>query len=342
MTFTVTYRSKTGAKAEVEIEAASRSECMAECKRRGIVPIAVREGKRKGSGKNAAKLIDDFRLRIEDCGSPSQVRRPSFSGAALTGKAAILAAAFLAIGGGLWFWLAGARDARPYQTKPPATDKPKTEKPQPPTPRPRAVAKNDAPAPVATNAPAVRSPKEVVSSVVTTNADGAVVEKIVLADGTKKAIVTPPKPIFDNAADQVIALAISTKPGDAMPPLPDLRGIDEDFAKSFLTPIKINDDDPENVKELKRNVIETKKQLLEAMKDGKTVMQALQEHQAEMERMESSRLMAIREMQRISAEDGIEMAQAFAKKVNDDFKGKGIPAIPVIGTHEEKPRRGNK
>ena len=138
------------------------------------------------------------------------------------------------------------------------------------------------------------------------------------------------------------AKGISAKPGEAMPPLPDLHGIDEDFAKSFLTPITINEDDPENVKELKRNVIETKKELLEAVKGGKTVMQALQEHQAAMERMESSRLMAIREMQRISAEDGVEMAQEFAKKVNEDFEGKGIPAIPVIGNNGEKTRRGNK
>ena len=181
-----------------------------------------------------------------------------------------------------------------------------------------------------------------VSSVVTTNSSGAIIEKIVFADGTKKSRITTPPPIFSNACDQVIALAISAKPGEAMPPLPDLHGIDEDFAKSFLTPITINEDDPENVKELKRNVIETKKELLEAVKGGKTVMQALQEHQSAMERMESSRLMAIREMQRISAEDGVEMAQEFAKKVNEDFEGKGIPAIPVIGNNGEKTRRGNK
>ena len=124
-----------------------------------------------------------------------------------------------------------------------------------------------------------------------------------------------------------------------MPPLPDLRGIDEDFAKSALSPIVINEDDPDDIKELKRNVIEAKKQILEAVKSGKSVMEALQEHQAQMARLEDSRLMAIREMQRISAEDGLEMAQEFAKRVNKDFEEKGIPAIPVIGTKTEDSRR---
>ena len=324
MTFTVTYRGKDGALHEECIEAADRAGCVAECRQRGVAAMRIVAGS-KGTTN-----------RRQDGGFRSRHR--------LTGNAAILAAVVLvAVGGGMWWWI-GRGESKPKATnvRQQGVQKPKAEKPKPPTPRPRAVAQKDAPAPLATNAPSVRSPKEVVSSSVTTNADGAVVEKIVLADGTKKAIVTPPKPIFDNAADQVIAMAISAKPGEAMPPLPDLSGIDEDFAKSFLTPIKVNDDDPENVKELKRNVIEIKKDLLEAVKGGKTVMQALQEHQAAMERMESSRLMAIREMQRIGAEDGIEMAQEFAKKVNEDFEGKGIPAIPVIGTNKEKTRRGSK
>jgi len=96
---------------------------------------------------------------------------------------------------------------------------------------------------------------EVVKYIVSTNNSGAVTEKLTLADGRKIAKVHPPKPVFDNPADQVIALAVSAKPGESMPPLPNLNGIDEDFAKSLLSPIKINDDDPDDVKELKAKVI---------------------------------------------------------------------------------------
>ena len=325
MTFTVTYRGKDGALHDEAIEAADRAGCVAECRKGGISPTKIVEG-----GKGKVREREPSRV----CAAGDSKRT--------TARWVAAAALIVAATGGVWWWMARGEKAEPTSEQRQVAKKPKTEKPQPRRTEPRPATATNAVAAAATNARAVRPPKEVVSSVVTTNSSGAIIEKMVLADGTKKSRSTPPKPIFDNAADQVIAMAISAKPGEAMPPLPDLHGIDEDFAKSFLTPITINEDDPENVKELKRNVIETKKELLEAVKGGKTVMQALQEHQAAMERMESSRLMAIREMQRISAEDGVEMAQEFAKKVNEDFEGKGIPAIPVIGNNGEKTRRGNK
>ena len=51
MTFTVTYRAKDGALREERVEAASRAECVAECRRRGIAPTKIAEGR---SGKSAA------------------------------------------------------------------------------------------------------------------------------------------------------------------------------------------------------------------------------------------------------------------------------------------------
>ena len=154
-------------------------------------------------------------------------------------------------------------------------------------------------------------------------------EKLTLADGRKIAKVHPPKPVFDNPADQVIALAVSAKPGESMPPLPNLNGIDEDFAKSLLSPIKINDDDPDEIKELKAKVIETKAYLVEEIKNGGSVIEALKAHQAEMERIADSRLMAIREMQKLQSEGDPEMAREFAEKVNESFRARGIPEIPV-------------
>lgn len=170
---------------------------------------------------------------------------------------------------------------------------------------------------------------EVVKYIVSTNNSGAVTEKLTLADGRKIAKVHPPRPVFDNPADQVIAFAVSAKPGESMPPLPNLNGIDEDFAKSLLSPIKINDDDPDEVKELKAKVIETKAYLVDEIKNGGSVIEALKAHQAEMERIADSRLMAIREMQKLQSEGDPEMAREFAEKVNESFRARGIPEIPV-------------
>ena len=177
---------------------------------------------------------------------------------------------------------------------------------------------------------------EVVSSTVRTNDSGAVIEKLVLADGRKMSKVEPPKPVFDNPSDQVLALAIGTNPGDAMPPLPDLTGIDEDFAKSLLTPIVINEDDTDEVKALKEAVAGTRAYIAEEVKKGRSVMEVLMEHQAEMERLERSRLSAVLRMQAIYGEQGLEAAQKYAREVNKVFAENGMPEIPVIGEQKNR------
>ena len=92
MTFTVTYRAKDGALREERVEAASRAECVAECRKRGIAPTKIAEG---GSGKSAA--------------SPNgrDKRGPSRAGA-------ILAAVALAvIAGGVWWWFSARSASEP-------------------------------------------------------------------------------------------------------------------------------------------------------------------------------------------------------------------------------------
>lgn len=185
----------------------------------------------------------------------------------------------------------------------------------------------------------IKNRVKVLSSTTSTNSNGVVIEKLVLDDGTKMSKIHPPPPIFSNPSDQVIALAISTPLGQAMPPLPDLQGIDKDFMRSILSPIKITDDDTDEIKDLKKRVIAVKEELVEEIKNGGSVQDVLLAHQKEMNRLSENRLMAIQEMQRIAGEYGVEAAQEFADRVNKRFNEQGIPEIPVIGTHEEKDRR---
>ena len=74
---------------------------------------------------------------------------------------------------------------------------------------------------------------EVVGSSVSTNADGSVVERLRLADGRTARLVTGPKRVFDSPSDQVIAMALSAKPGEPLPPLPLDAGIEGEFLKSL-------------------------------------------------------------------------------------------------------------
>ena len=91
---------------------------------------------------------------------------------------------------------------------------------------------------------------------VITNADGSVLERFRTADGKIRSRQSAPKPIFDNASDQLIAMAASgAASGYAMPPMPVMDNADEEFIKSLEKEIVINDDDTDEVKVLKQKVI---------------------------------------------------------------------------------------
>lgn len=111
-----------------------------------------------------------------------------------------------------------------------------------------------------------------------TNTTGAVIEDYILPDGTTMRRITPPKPVWDNAADQLIAMTISIEPGAEAPPLPAGVG-DREFLRALKKPIAINADDPADLQRLKRQVRETRNEILEAMaKTGKSFEEVLNDH----------------------------------------------------------------
>ena len=253
---------------------------------------------------------------------------------AVTYAMLVLISISVLIGGMCWYCNSKKENPTPQKEQPQEPPKPpkgKMKKPEPPKP------------PIAPQPERVvlgyENGVEILALSVRTNNAGAVIEKLKLADGTSKTKVHPKPPLFENPCDQVIAMAISTKPGDSMPPLPDLAGIDQDFANSLLSPIEINEDDSDEVKNIKAMVIEVRKTLAEEVKNGGSVMDVLMEHQAEMNRLYERRLDAILMMQRICADEGLEAAQEFADAVNDKFEEDGIPSIPVVGRGRNQHRR---
>jgi len=171
---------------------------------------------------------------------------------------------------------------------------------------------------------------EVVScETITNNTSGAIIEKLVLANGKKIQKVHAPKPIFENPCDQLIATVLSVPPGQSLPPLPNLNGIDEEFKKSLQIPIKVNDDDSPKVRELKELVIETRIYLENELKNGGSVMNALLEHQSEMNRISDSRLMAIQQIKKIESEEGLAASIKFAELINESLRSRNIPEVTI-------------
>lgn len=171
---------------------------------------------------------------------------------------------------------------------------------------------------------------EVVAENIRTNQSGNVIEKLTLADGRIIEKVRPKKAIFTNPSDEVIAIALSYKPGQHMAPLPDLQTIDQDFANSLLSPIQINEDDSDDIKEQKLAVKEAKAYIAAEIRNGRSVQECLNEHRQQMESIADSHLMAIQEIKNMRDEGAPEEdIDAFRSRINEVFRGRGIPELPM-------------
>lgn len=181
---------------------------------------------------------------------------------------------------------------------------------------------------------------EVVSASCKTNLDGAVVERLRLADGRLVKAVRLPEPVFRRPSDQLIALALSAEPGVAVPPLPIGPDAERSFLDSLSEPIVTLDSDTPEVRELKARVLEARTQIEEIIRNGGSFREALEEHVRASERMADRRAEVARMAQEVRAEGGEAEAKVFTERANTMLEADGIPPVPVPG--KSRPRRVNK
>ena len=122
----------------------------------------------------------------------------------------------------------------------------------------------------------------IISTSIITNSSGAVIEDYVLSDGSRKRKIIPPPPVWDNAADQLIAMTLSIEPGIEAPPLPS--GVsDQEFLKALRKPITIYNSDSPDLRNLKCRVREARNEIIEVMAStGKTFEEVINEHRSAM------------------------------------------------------------
>ncbi len=335
MTFTVVYREKNGAKAEVEIKAANRAECFAQCKARGIVPVSVKEGasqkraSRPLRGEASAPAIGAPYSNGQDARCPSGDKPQS---SIFNRKYSILAGSILLVAaiGGVWWWLAGARDARPYQ---PPADPPKSTKSVREV-KPKAPPKQEA-KPVAAK-PKVRAGAAVaktshavgVQSVVT-NENGFIITTEIDASGKTNILTTTVKPpTFTNAIDQLVAAAIGGAYDKELAPLPTV-GPEGDAAlrAALKQPIVDLPGDTAEIRLMKQGVREARESMVQLLDKGLTVNEILTQHQELWNENARVRNEMKAEYAKVLRSGDAEAAEAFRQKVNEVFAGMGIVEI---------------
>lgn len=172
---------------------------------------------------------------------------------------------------------------------------------------------------------------------VITNIDGSVLERFRTADGKIRSRQSAPRPIFDNASDQIIAMAASgAESGSVMPPMPMMNNADEEFIKSLEREIVINDDDSDAVKSLKKNVMAIREEIRQLINEGHSFAEVIREHRDIVNHGVEMRREAIRTIKEFVDGSDREAAKECLEKVNEVLAGMGIQGVEMPLTDEER------
>ena len=296
MHFTVTYRSKIGAKAEVEIDAASRAACVAECKRRGIAPVGIREGRASSRPRAAGTAT------------------PHAGGASSGGiwRAAILSAAVLAVvGGGLWWWI-GRDEAQP---SPPPEEKPKVA--SRPEARTLSSREQPPPAPATTNAPPIPF-KAKTKPVKTAEVEPPEIRQAKLLEfyhAINPGLVRDHE-LFKHDSDIMICDVVTARPGEHLIELELDRDFDRKFAASLGEPISPHEKDTEDDRLVKDAVAKARQTLADRMATGESPAQIIMEARQDLNKIADYRDLLENEMRKMAETDDEQTVDAFVVEAN--------------------------
>ena len=297
MTFTATYRDKTGAMREKRVEAVGRSEAMAALKAQGIVPIRVEAI----SGASAQ------RHRVRNGEGTASRRSAAY---------VITVASVLLTVSGLWWWL-----ARPTGTVTPSREKPKT------TVMPKEVGG-------ATNVSA-KSTSGVPGILPQTMDNNSLPKQAAVPahDDTSSSTTNvagktaKPKSPYRNGVEQVLGWIFNCEMGKPPPPLPDFSPADsEKLVSILLSKNPVEEGDSARVADAKEMVELAKKELLDFMKDGGKAGDFLTYYRGELTKAYHERTDAQKLVLATLREDA-ETGMALAEEINKKLSERGIKPV---------------
>ena len=324
MTFTVRYRDRDGALREECIEAAGRAECMAECRKRGISPMGIVEGR---SGRSAASPKGRDGARPSRAGGTGDSKRTT---ARWVAAAVVLAA----IAGGVWWWMAHEGEPKTTSVQQQG-EKPKVVKPQGggerPVPKPVEVATNAVVAstgavekviktPMGEKRVKVRHSKAVQAALA--SADTPPIQDLRPPPPDPNAPPPPPPRYKNNLQQQLSEYAWSGRFVGVPDPISN-----KEARKLVEEPVEFLPDDTPEVRQEKETVAAMQKELKEYMENGGRAndyfMKLMQRQDAEQETIREAK----RHIREMCKEGDFELASQAREKFNEYLKSKGLPPV---------------
>lgn len=259
--------------------------------------------------------------------------RPSGRGKMPRLRRGLLAGAIVVLGAGLaaWLFMGGEADSRPLQKKE----------------RGRIKEVKPAAAPKAAENPAasrggtdessaeVKEPDkwlgvEVKSRKAVTNGY-MILETIYTVDGKVHQLLDDITPsVFNSSTDQILAMVTADNSRGDAPPLPALgKDFENDFARSLQKEIVINEDDSDEVKEVKMRVKQARQDLLDRMGEGMRAQDVILEHRKMMQDNAEVRMGVVKELKEYISNGDLEGAKLYCEKINPALENMGIMRIEL-------------
>ena len=179
-------------------------------------------------------------------------------------------------------------------------------------------------------AKSIPSSKKIVR--ISTNSFGQVNELYQTPDGRlHRRIYKVRKSIFDNAADQLLSMAVNARPGARIAPMPNMKNVDLDkiFINALKRPIRIDPDDTNEIKDRKRSVAIAREEMLQLMCDGYSFSEALNAYRDSINDAYVMRNDAKKILKDFINEGDEELAKQYLKKANELLRKSGIDEISM-------------
>ena len=168
--------------------------------------------------------------------------------------------------------------------------------------------------------------RKVISSI--TNNWDQIIDICIMPDGKRRKVIRSLKPqTYNNISDNILAVALSGDMDGKLPPLPIVDNIEEEFVKSLKVPIKIFDDDSEEIKESKRRVIEAREIISEEMKKGRGFREILDEHLAMRESNAEAREIVMESVIDLKKNGDPESLNKYLEKANEYLRNIGAGEV---------------
>ena len=261
MDWIITYRGKSGSQEQMSLEAESREAVFKELARRGLTAIRIQESNGKVKPRKT---------------SPKGGSKPSgaFKGA-IAGLIVVIAAV------GAWYFLTQKQETTQPESKPKKTARIAEVTPAPAAPKP-VEEKVEEPPKIDPNARPTKVGETVNGYIKLPS--GRIHRVLGVVTNSATASIKGKYEIFDHACENEIAGFLSMEPGQGLVGTPRYNGrFKRDFLESLKHPIIVSKDDSPEDAALKRNVIQAKIELKEALDRGEDIEQIMLDTRREMQ-----------------------------------------------------------